>query len=224
MNNANAMASKGSDFQLRHAKLVDDMMACEQTRGQSVWEHGKAVREKMKELLDVNTNLTRDGFPGWKLPDWLIDNQNELCARAGEMPWDDYALYHDCGKPYCRTVDEFGKVHFPNHAEVSAEKYLEVHTDEEGGVDTSDFVVSELIRWDMALHVSTAEQLDALYAKWKTTWPHADKGFVATLLIAALSEIHANAALFGGIESESFKIKWKRLDRRGSQLCKLMGL
>jgi hypothetical protein len=41
-----------------------------------------------------------------------------------------------------------------------------------------------------------------------------------TLLIAALAEVHSNASLFGGIESTSFKIKWKTIDKRGRQICK----
>ena len=41
-----------------------------------------------------------------------------------------------------------------------------------------------------------------------------------SLLISALAEIHSNAQMFGGIESDSFKIKWKHIDRRGNAICK----
>lgn len=41
-----------------------------------------------------------------------------------------------------------------------------------------------------------------------------------TLLVTSLCEIHANADMFGGIESSSFKIKFKQLDRRGNQIIK----
>jgi hypothetical protein len=44
-----------------------------------------------------------------------------------------------------------------------------------------------------------------------------------TLLVAALAEIHSNAQLFGGIESVSFKSKWKNWDRRGKQIMKIFG-
>jgi len=40
----------------------------------------------------------------------------------------------------------------------------------------------------------------------------------ATLLLTALAEIHSNAEMFGGIESTSFKIKWKQLNRRGKKI------
>lgn len=41
-----------------------------------------------------------------------------------------------------------------------------------------------------------------------------------TLLLSGLSEIHANAEMFGGLESTSFKIKYKQIDSRGKQIIK----
>ena len=41
-----------------------------------------------------------------------------------------------------------------------------------------------------------------------------------SLLITGLSEIHANANMFGGIESTSFKIKYKQINSRGKQILK----
>lgn len=41
-----------------------------------------------------------------------------------------------------------------------------------------------------------------------------------SLLITGLSEIHANASMFGGIESTSFKIKYKQIDSRGKAILK----
>jgi len=43
-----------------------------------------------------------------------------------------------------------------------------------------------------------------------------------SLLITGLSEIHANAEMFGGIESINFKIKYKQIDSRGKQIIKLL--
>jgi hypothetical protein len=34
--------------------------------------------------------------------------------------------------------------------------------------------------------------------------------------------ITSNASMFGGIESTSFKIKYKQLDKRGNQVLKLI--
>lgn len=47
-----------------------------------------------------------------------------------------------------------------------------------------------------------------------------EKRDLCSLLLTALAEIHANAEMFGGIESQSFKSKYKQLDRRGNKLCK----
>jgi hypothetical protein len=41
-------------------------------------------------------------------------------------------------------------------------------------------------------------------------------------LLTSLCELHSNASMFGGIESTSFKIKYKQLDKRGNQVLKLI--
>jgi hypothetical protein len=45
---------------------------------------------------------------------------------------------------------------------------------------------------------------------------------VLTLLVTTLCELHSNATMFGGIESTSFKIKFKQLDKRGKQVLNLL--
>lgn len=42
--------------------------------------------------------------------------------------------------------------------------------------------------------------------------------YALTLLLTGLAEIHSNAAMFGGMDSTSFKIKWKCLNQRGKQI------
>lgn len=114
-----------------------------------------------------------------------------------------YTLYHDCGKPYCLVVDEEGRRHFPNHASISAVIFSE-HFD--------DRIAAHLVEHDMDAHVLRS---DGVVEFSKTEYS-------GTLLLAALAEIHANAGMFGGLDSTSFKIKWKNLDRRGSQVCRLI--
>lgn len=108
---------------------------------------------------------------------------------------------HDCGKPFCRQVDDTG-AHFPNHAEVSYNIAKEIGLDD---------TVANLIRHDMFFHECSAQELQDKLSVW-------DIRFTNTLLITALSEIHANASIFGGIDSTSFKIKYKQLDRRSKYL------
>lgn len=43
---------------------------------------------------------------------------------------------------------------------------------------------------------------------------------LSALLLTSLAEIHANAEMFGGVESTSFKSKYKQIDRRGKKFCK----
>ena len=115
-----------------------------------------------------------------------------------------YTTYHDCGKPYCKTIDESGKQHFPNHSEVSYEVFSSVFPDNKHA--------AELIRKDMDIHLLKADKL-----KEFASCPYA-----VTLLMAGLSEVHSNAEMFGGIDSVSFKIKWKQIDKRGKQIMELI--
>ena len=109
----------------------------------------------------------------------------------------------NCGKPLCLVIDDEGRRHFPGHAEASRKAWLET-----GG----DRAVGDLIGMDMDAHLLKADDLEDFAAR-----PQA-----ASLLLTALAEIHANAAMFGGIESTSFKIKWKHIDKRGRQALALM--
>src|SRR5574343_249505 len=163
-----------------------------QTVGVSYWQHGLMVADRFEDLLGNRACQ-------WRLPSWFIENEafirSELDPYLGTITT--YQIWHDCGKPYCRTVDVDGKVHYPNHAEVSADIWLKLggHSD-----------IAELIRDDMRCHL-----LRPADAKEFSKHPNA-----IILLITALCELHANATMFGGIESDSFKIKYKRLDKCGA--------
>lgn len=223
--------------------MAADMLRCEQTQGQSVYQHGLSVRKHFFELIDHLQN----GHPleGWRVPKWLEEYGPEIIKNLHDMETiSNYTLYHDCGKPYCRTVDADGRVHFPNHAEVSRDVWMNVGKSK---------VVGHLIANDMVIHTATAEEItykitsdecaecdgtglsdEPLYCGGEyngmANCVHCDRGYTRkaewskqdalTLLLAALAEIHSNAKMFGGIESSSFKSKWKKIDRRGNQICK----
>ena len=187
-------------------ELAPAMLQCEQTPGQSVYQHGQSVRQHLFDLLDA----LRNGYDmpaTWKLPDWLHEYKADILANL----WEDhrlhlYTLYHDCGKPYCRHVDKkTGQYHFPDHARASRYVWACV-----GGND----VVGMLIGEDMFFHTATAEEVKERLAN------HWDIQTAMSLLLTALAEIHSNAKMFGGIDSTSFKIKWKQIDRRGKQVLK----
>jgi hypothetical protein len=177
--------------------LVTAMRQCPQTQGQSVYQHGEVVRDRTRQLIQY---LDTGEIPlGWILPDWLAAYRTQL--RSALMPRhtiDEYTLYHDCGKPYCPSD---GVRKFPNHAEISYQTWLGV-----GG----NHAAARLMRMDMWIHTMKAADVSGFCSQ-----PEAP-----TLLLAGLAEIHANAEMFGGTDSVSFKIKWKQLDRRGQAICR----
>jgi len=191
--------------------LIKEMLKCEQTKGQSVKQHCMDVYDRFQELIDVK-------FGNWRLPSWFEDYKDRLTANLhSNYITSNYINFHDIGKPHCRVVDEQGKVHFPNHAEVSKRVYLEAEQEQSTfypHLQKEVQIVANLIGWDMVLHDSSAEEIQNYC---NNVWTVED---ACTLLLAALSEIHSNAALFGGNESQGFKAKWKNLDRRGRQICK----
>lgn len=177
--------------------LRREMMGCKQHKDQTILQHGEAVLERYLDLIG-------DARLQWKLPDWWLHYGHRLKAQQPPAEvMSTYLIYHDCGKPRCLEVDAEGKQHFPNHANVSADLWLSIGGDQR---------VAELMRHDMDLHC-----MNATAAK---DYPHLH--LAPALLCSALSELHANADMFGGLESTSFKIKFKQLSRAGSVLCNLL--
>jgi len=173
------------------------MANTKQTATQSVLEHGESVWKYTQRIL-------KQDFEGMKIPNWLKDNFGEIISNLHyPKTIQEYNELHDCGKPYCLEVDSDGKRHFPNHAEVSKRVYL--------NLPGANSIVGNLIGLDMIFHTFTAEEITALNLSKRDSY---------TLLVTALSEIHSNAEMFGGIESVSFKQKWKKLDRRGNMIMK----
>lgn len=188
-----------SNFQKNLTSLEATMMACEQTPGMSVLQHGELVSEFYLDLINHLTH-GKQLHKEWRLPEWISDGR--ILER--QLPLDvvtTYARYHDCGKPNVRTVDAEGKVHFPGHAAASEEVWRNI-----GG----DAQIGRLIGMDMDIH--TIKDVDVE--------EFANRPEAATLLLVGLSEIHANASMFGGIESTSFKMKWKQIDKRGKAILK----
>lgn len=65
---------------------------------------------------------------------------------------------------------------------------------------------------DMDIHVLKSDGVEEFASR-----PEA-----ISLLLTGLAEIHANAEMFGGIESTSFKIKFKQINKRGKQIINLL--
>jgi len=184
----------------RIKKIVYDMQNCFQFETQNIFAHGISVKNYAFDLL----SHMRDDAPlqkEWKLPKWLHEHKDLiLTSLTDDYTFEKYLIFHDLGKPACRMVDENGKQHFPNHAEISYETWLSISNDQK---------IADLIRMDMDIHTLKASGV-LEFAK-KPQW--------ATLLIAGLAEIHSNAPMFGGFDSVGFKMKWKNFDRFGKRIC-----
>lgn len=173
-------------------ELLHVMQSTEQMKGLSVHAHGLMVQEQYKVLISELD--TGQGDPVLlevysKIKDKILPD--DIVLR--------YQEYHDCGKPLCRTVDDEGKVHFPDHANVSADVWMHLFPEES--------VISELMRKDMTFHMAKSEDFDTIW-----TDPLAP-----TLYITAWAEILANCTMFGGQDSTSFKIKKKKLIQAGKK-------
>ncbi len=179
--------------------LLEQMRACEQMPGLSVLDHGIAVGNRYAELI----RHIRDGKPltsEWRLPEWIYDPLILMRLLPDDL-METYQIWHDCGKPSCLVVDDEGKRRFPNHAQVSKDIWLSLGGDER---------VGDLIGMDMDAHLLRDEGVPDF----------AKRPQAVALLLTALAEIHANATMFGGIESTSFKIKAKALAKRGKAVMK----
>lgn len=169
------------------------MKKCEQFPGMSVLDHGRDVFARYLDLISPEPRLR------WKMPDW-VDALKPLQLPLEIMKH--YLIYHDCGKPFCRIVDAEGKQHFPNHAKVSYDTWNQYARTPE------DAKISELILADMDVHTVKGDAIDEFIKR-----PEAP-----SLILAGLAEIHSNAAWLQQLDSDQFKIKWKRIDKIGKRL------
>ncbi len=183
------------------------MLTCFQFEDMNVLQHGQSIHEWYCDLYDHLFH----GKPlklQWRLPGWLNDAQPIIKEKLLDFDiLKTYQIYHDCGKPLCRTVDENGKQHFPNHAAVSKQWWLECS---DGSPEA--LAIAELIGMDMDIHLLKSDGLEEF----------ASRKEAISLLLTGLCEIHSNARMFGGIESTGFKIKWKHLDKMGKRIIERM--
>lgn len=179
------------------------MKNCEQTKGLSVLQHGDSVLAYTFDLINYLRGNSSLNFE-WRLPDWVLSNKELFLSSlpSGET-LTLYTKYHDIGKPYCLTIDDEGRRHFPNHAEVSFQIFSQLFDNK---------IAADLIKHDMDIHLLKADGVENFVNN-----PNA-----LTHILVGLAELHSNAQMFGGIESTSFKIKWKSLNARGKQILNLI--
>jgi len=179
--------------------------AGEQAPGISYIRHGEQVAEKLMALI---ANLGKNG-------DWTdlitIDDLRLEMLSFHNMKNKDlveqistYAIYHDIGKPFCLEIDADGKKHYPNHSEVSQALW---------NSNFDEPYISYLILHDMDIHV--LKPINA--ADWAKT-----NQAPLTLLLSAMASIQANCEMFGGISSDSYKIKKKKLASNAKRIIQTL--
>ena len=187
--------------QITFRQLISDMKNCEQTKGQSVLDHGLSVKNYTFDLI----NHLRKGTPlkyEWIIPDWLYENKDLiLSSLPSDRTLKYYTILHDCGKPYCIQIDELGKRHFLDHANVSYNVFSQLFDDK---------IADDLIKHDMDIHLLKADGVEEF----------CKNPYALTSLLVGLAEVHSNSQMFGGLDSTSFKIKWKSINQRGKQIIK----
>ena len=191
---AKALLSKKFD-------AIDAMRSCCQSAGQNMLQHGESVHAHLKDLIGVLQG--QEGAFQWRLPEWTTQYSSQLLERLPDpYTLQQYAIWHDCGKPLTRTQDEEGKVHYPEHAKASAELFRSLYPGRED--------VARLIEMDMDMHRLKSPEIEEFSQRKEAP----------TLLLSALAEVHSNAAMFGGVGSDSCKIKLKHLEKKGMAVCR----
>ncbi|MCY9861432.1 hypothetical protein OTK49_02725 [Vibrio coralliirubri] len=193
VNNLNMLSSDSSNLRTL-------MRKCEQTEGLSVLEHGLSVAKYYKDLIEHLKFGNKLKYE-WRLPEWVYDPiiMNDLLPSAEVLT---YLIYHDCGKPFCLYFDENGNRHFPNHADLSYQTWVNIYGDSD---------VAWLMKNDMEIHLARA--IDASRIASRKYW--------STQLLSGLAAVHSNAGMFGGTESTSFKIKLKNLNKMGKRILQI---
>ncbi len=167
---------------------------------QTILQHGESVRSKFLELFK-HIESGEDSIYKYPNPKWIIQYRDILypILKQNNSDIETYLLYHDCGKPFCLEIDENGRRHFPNHAEISKQTFLRY---------SSNQFIANLIGKDMLCHIKKPKDFQDLI--WEED--------IEILLCSALAELHSNAQMFGGFDSDSFKIKFKNLDKLGQRI------
>ena len=154
-------------------------------------------------MFQYTNQLLNKDYTKFRLPQWWTQYEDKIFDNLHDFKTiKHYTIWHDIGKPYCLEIDSDGKRHFPNHAQKSKEIWDSLFPDRKE--------VSKLIEHDMVFHTMSAEDILGLGLSDKD---------LCTLLISSLAELHSNAAMFGGIDSDSFKIKFKKWSKTAQRIC-----
>jgi hypothetical protein len=175
--------------------------------GESVWDHGVKVKNiyleihralratkhenQVKLLSEIESKYDL-------LPEFLIKNLDLFQIRIHWKTLRTYLKFHDCGKPFCKTIRPDGTYSYPDHAQVSKEKFLEYA--DTTPTDVQKFV-AELIGRDMEPHLLRGKEEELIkflgLAEERTKYyvshgmlHHMQVPFL--LLLVCFASLHAN--------------------------------
>lgn len=181
--------------------LIKAMRNCYQTSNLDMLQHGIHVNKTYHILRNIITNKITTPT-GWRIPEWCWDS----LLLNGQMDMSlisTYMIFHDCGKPYVKNIDENNKIHYPDHALMSSKIWM--HCNKDNDINKE---ISTLMKMDMDIYLLKSSDIPEF----------ASRKQALTLLLVGLAEVHANAEMFGGFESTSFKIKIKHISKKGKQI------
>jgi hypothetical protein len=188
--------------------VIIKMIGTPQSKTQSVLDHGISVYKTFNTLIkSIKENIDLD----------LMIPEHLKCKELLNHLLDiniihKYLIFHDIGKPYCMVWnEENNKYSFPDHANVSYKKYLEVSNDK------NKVQISKLIKHDMDFHLLKPGDVEKYLIDSEL-----NSNEIITLLFACLSELNSNAQMFGGYDSTSFKIKYKNFLKISKKILNLL--
>lgn len=198
------------DIENRKRTQINLMVNTEQAPGQNILQHGRSVREHYFALVEhLEGKIDLNNYDNWRIPEYLNTYREQILQQLpSKYVIDRYLTLHDCGKPQVLEYDDEGRKHFPGHAEASEKTYREVFSNN----TETDEQIAQMIRDDMEIHLLKAVDIPDFIQN-----PNA-----IGHLIAGLAELTSNAAMFGGIESTGFKMKYKHHVQRANAICKQM--
>ena len=186
------------------------MKKCFQFTGVDMLQHGRMVHHWYNNLIGEFPEVTA------RIPDWfdfMISAHIDILHKF-EQEIRTYHVYHDCGKPFC--VPD-GKRKYPDHARKSKEVWENL--DRMGRMDLLMIDHRKIAFWmehDMIIHTYKPGTIESDFLE-SGIWKKED---AVILLLTALAECHANATMFGGFQSDSFKAKVKKVDKAGKRIKK----
>lgn len=173
----------------------------------SIYEHGYDVWNTLTGLIDGTYAVSDDVTA--IIEELRGDATFNRLLEDGII--EEYLTWHDIGKPFCFSQDENGRWHFPEHATISADIWISANT-KNGRLSYNDVIISYLMCHDLDLLIMKPSEADA-YEITK---------FTPTQILCAFAAIYSNSGMFGGLESESFKIKKKKLLKSSQRIIRRM--